>query len=397
MTVATKFKVELKSRVLVLLFLLAAGFIFIPVFRSILIHSSKNSVSSTNQELLPQKIEVLAMGRLEPDGEIVNVAGPTAERIAQLTVREGDEVEAGAIIAYLDNYQQALSQKDLAYSRLQEIRDQINTDFKLQQAQIDKARTQIDIANTPTLFETDAQKALVRRLEAEHVNAETEYYRWQYLQSQGAVSAQELDAKKLMLQKTLESLNQSKLTLQQLVSKRQVNINSASTDLEIAQINKQRVQSHSGLKSALSNLKVSQADLERAVIRAPIKGRILKIFTKQGESIPQEGTMLQMGNTKQMYAVAEVYETDIPLVKLGQKASITSPVLTEDVSGSVIDIGNLVYKNKLVDDDPAADTDARIVEVKVKLDNKEKLISNLTNLKVDVKISLGHEKKATKD
>jgi HlyD family secretion protein len=89
-----------------------------------------------------------------------------------------------------------------------------------------------------------------------------------------------------------------------------------------------------------------------------------------------------------MYVVAEVYETDISLIKPGQKAMITSPALPTPVMGVVAKIGKLIYKNNLIGDDPAADTDARVVEVKVRLNNENNLASNLSNLKVDVKIQL---------
>lgn len=391
LTVATKLKKRLPKGVWPLLVMVGLVSLATSILGSVLMEQGKDSALSTEEELLPQKLAVLALGRLEPEGEIVNVAGPMSERISYLAIKEGDEVQAGTVIAYLDNYQQLLNQRDLAESKVQEIKEQIATDTRLQQAQIDKAKSQIDSVTTPTLFQADAQKAIVRRLEAEEDNVRLEYSRWQYLQSQGAVSSQELDSKKLAVEKVTEDLKQARQTLDQLISKRQIDISSASTELRLAQINKQRVQTHSGLRSAIASLKLAEADLERTIIRAPKQGKVLKIFTKQGEAIPQTGTILQMGNTKQMVAVAEVYETDISLIKPNQKVTITSPALPKPIQGSVNSIGNLIYKNNLVGDDPAADTDARIVEVKVKLNDENKIASTLSNLKIDAKIHLKSE------
>jgi len=67
---------------------------------------------------------------------------------------------------------------------------------------------------------------------------------------------------------------------------------------------------------------LAEARLRRTIIRAPRAGRILRILTYPGEAI-SDG-ILQMGDTRQMYVVAEVYETDVGLVKLGQPATITS-------------------------------------------------------------------------
>jgi HlyD family secretion protein len=88
-----------------------------------------------------------------------------------------------------------------------------------------------------------------------------------------------------------------------------------------------------------------------------------------------------------MYAVAEVYETDIGLVRVGQKGRVTSPVLSEALTGTVEQIGNMIAKNDILDVDPTANTDARVVEVKIRLDNSAPA-ARLINLQVYVLIFL---------
>jgi HlyD family secretion protein len=112
------------------------------------------------------------------------------------------------------------------------------------------------------------------------------------------------------------------------------------------------------------------------------------VITKAGEAIGNSG-ILDLGNTRQMYVVAEVYETDVGLVKVGQPATITSRngAFETALSGRVSDIGWQIFKNNVLDDDPAANADARVVQVKVKLDNSAP-VESLTNLQVDVKIKV---------
>ena len=86
-----------------------------------------------------------------------------------------------------------------------------------------------------------------------------------------------------------------------------------------------------------------------------------------------------------MYAVAEVYETDILHVKVGQNARIKSPALSQPLTGTVEQIGRWVGKLDLLSTDPTARTDARVVEVKVRLDDS-KAVAGLTNLQVTVEI-----------
>lgn len=86
-----------------------------------------------------------------------------------------------------------------------------------------------------------------------------------------------------------------------------------------------------------------------------------------------------------MYVVAEVYETDIRLVKVGQQAIITSPVFEGEVTGQVERIGLTIKRNEVFNTDPQADTDTRIVEVKIRL-NESNRVARFTNLQVYVTI-----------
>lgn len=167
---------------------------------------------------------------------------------------------------------------------------------------------------------------------------------------------------------------------------RETNIQKARMDLSQAQVNSLKVKSHSGLKSAKQQLKLAEARLKRTIIRSPRNGQILKIFTYPGEAISQEG-ILKLGNTQIMYAVAEVYETDVSLIKIGQQATIISPAFHQPLTGKVSQIGRLVFKNDIIGDDPTAKSDARVVEVKIRL-LESKLASNFSQLQVDVAIDL---------
>jgi HlyD family secretion protein len=90
-----------------------------------------------------------------------------------------------------------------------------------------------------------------------------------------------------------------------------------------------------------------------------------------------------------MYVVSEVYETDIGLVKVGQPVTITSRngAFTETLTGTVEEIGLQIAKNDVLDDDPAANADARVVEVRVRIDQSD-VVAALTNLQVDVAIDI---------
>ena len=88
-----------------------------------------------------------------------------------------------------------------------------------------------------------------------------------------------------------------------------------------------------------------------------------------------------------MYAVAEVYETDAPRLKAGQRAEVRSPALAGPLTGVVERVGLKVGRLSAVGADPAARNDARAVEVKVRLDDSASAAA-LTDLEVEITIRL---------
>ena len=136
--------------------------------------------------------------------------------------------------------------------------------------------------------------------------------------------------------------------------------------------------------SLQAGMGVYEARLEMSFIRAPHRGQVLKVFTHPGEKVGRDG-VLELGETDRMTVVAEVYETDVHRLAEGQKAIITTPALSGSVEGKVIKVGFRVGKMDVLSSDPVADTDARVVETTILVDDPKPL-QRLTNLQVDVEI-----------
>ncbi|MGI9592199.1 MAG: HlyD family efflux transporter periplasmic adaptor subunit [Myxococcota bacterium] len=137
---------------------------------------------------------------------------------------------------------------------------------------------------------------------------------------------------------------------------------------------------------AQANLDRARAELELSVVNSPIDGEVLEIHAHTGERVGPKG-IAELGRTQEMYAVAEVYETDIRFVRVDQRATVKSPALAEPIQGKVERIGRKVGKMDVLSADPAAKTDARVVEVQIRLDDGV-AASGLTNLQVEVELEL---------
>ncbi len=165
---------------------------------------------------------------------------------------------------------------------------------------------------------------------------------------------------------------QSEMARQQNLSRTSA---TSRANLDTAQMN---------LDIALADLDAAKATLELAVVRAPLRAQVLEIHAYPGERVGPEGIM-ELGRTDRMYAVAEVYETDITAVEVGQQATVRAPAMDTELTGKVERVSLKVGRLDAVGTDPIAKTDARVVEVFILLDDSE-AVSRFTNMQVKVEI-----------
>ncbi len=119
----------------------------------------------------------------------------------------------------------------------------------------------------------------------------------------------------------------------------------------------------------------------------------LRINTKVGEQVNQEAGIAELGRTNQMYAIAEVYETDIVKIRPGQKVTINSEYggFTGEINGEVARIGLQIGKSRLNQDqnNPNTDINSRVVEVAIRLNPEDsKKVAALTGMQVRVRIDI---------
>lgn len=123
------------------------------------------------------------------------------------------------------------------------------------------------------------------------------------------------------------------------------------------------------LQEALAERDRLEADLKLTSLRAPISGTVLRLHSRVGER-PGEDGVLELGANQRMEALIEVYESDINRVRLGQAVTMTSENggFEGKLRGEVVRISPQVRQRAVLETDPTGDVDARIVEVRVKLD-----------------------------
>lgn len=364
------------------------------VFTGIRFRDAAHQKAQTPGAIAPELKTVTSLGRIEPQGEVIKLSAAvsgTGSRVEELLVKEGDRVKPGQVIAILDN-------RDRLQAALTEAQEVVKV------AQANLARTQAgakrgEIAAQKAAIarlaaerqgDIDAQIATVSRMQAQVLNAQAEDQRYQALYAEGAISASGRDSKRLTLETAQKSLQfaQVELNRTQLTSQQQVQEATAILD-QISEVRGVDVATFKAeVSRATAAMNQAKANLKQAYVRSPLQGQIFEIHTRPGELISNDG-IADIGQTSQMYAVAEVYESDISKVRIGQRVRVVTDVLPMELPGTVDRIGLQVRRQSVINTDPSSNIDNRVVKVHIRLDHaSSQKAANLTNMQVKVVIEL---------
>lgn len=290
--------------------------------------STSQNLTSNPSKNEPVLIGVGALGQIEPQGEVIHLSAPYAlqgARVGQLLVNKGDKVRVGQVVAILDTHasrlaslKQAETQVKIAQASLAQVKAGAKAgDITAQEAAI--ANLEAELSG-----QIAAQEATSARLRHELHNAQAEHRRYQQLYKGGAISASQADNRRLRVETILEQLDEAQATLSRTIATNRKQQTEAKARLEsIAEVRPTDVQAaQADIDNAKATVQQAQAELELTYMRSPIDGQVLKIYTWPGEIVSNQG-IVELGQTSQMYVVAEVYETDIQKVRIGQPATIT--------------------------------------------------------------------------
>ena len=336
--------------------LLFALLLIVVVTGGVAVSYSSSIAKQTQTASAATDFGVGALGRIDPQSEVIKVNAPSTMEpavVQQLTVEVGQKVERGQILAVLDSNQR-------------------------EQADVEKAKASLLLAERSLARvkagakqgEINAQQALVDETNDRITLAVKQLERVRKLVKTNASPLDDLDVRESEVEVLRKELRQRESTLVALREIRPVDVDYAEADVA----------------KATAELQRAEADLEISIVRSPIAGEVLRIHCRSGERVGSDG-LLDLGDTREMDVVAEVHESDILKVKLQQPATIFLRNLDRTLQGHVIELGRLVGRKDVLSNDPVEDTDARVIEVRIRLNDADgQLVAGMSYAKVEVTI-----------
>jgi len=270
------------------------------------------SPPKSEQALLPRQIS--ALGRIEPLTGISRVSVPSSlsnDRVREILIREGEQVEVGQSLAILESI------------------DPLRATVRKSEASLQVAQRKLA-----------AQDSVIRRYRADLGQAEAEARRSRELFASGATSANRMEAQ-------IAEAESASAQLEQAIADR-------------ATLAAQLIESRASLVQ-------DRSELAKATVRAPYAGTIFKINARAGDKVGDAG-LVDMGDTKHMGVIAEVYQTDLPEIRLGQEATITADGFPGTTGrGLVTEISRQITRQSVLTGESGENVDRRVVEVKIAL------------------------------
>jgi len=318
-------------------------------------------VQAQEQVAVVSEGDIFALGRVLPDGDVLAVATPfgaSDARLQSIEVREGDTVARGETLAVLDNQ-----------SELENALSAAKASLRVKEAAL------LQTEETIRASRAEAQANLERAI-ATAEQAQSELDRLAPLAERGVATQAALDTASARADEASRDVERYRATL----SRYEAGSGKVQADIAVAEAN---------LAAARVAVERATSDTERALVKAPIDGMVLKVNSQIGEK-PASGGIIELGNTSQMMVEAEVYQTLIGRVAIGDPVTVTAEALDGPLKGVVSAIGLEIGRQSITSDDPAANTDARVVDVIVRLDAaSSRKAERLTNLETIVRIDAG--------
>jgi HlyD family secretion protein len=318
-------------------------------------------VQTQEQVAVLSEGDVVALGRIIPFGDVSSVATPSGAgdaRIAEIRVSVGDVVDAGDTLAVLDNLAQ-----------LQSLAASAAANVTVREANLVQTRAAIIASRA------EAQASLERE-QATAIAAHAELERTTSLFERGVTTRAAFDQIIARASETQRDEVRAIATL----SRYETGSQTVQADIAVAEAN---------LAAARVDFDRAELDLERAYVRAPEHGTVLDINVRVGES-PPSGGLIDLGDTSRMTVQAEVYQTLIGRVTIGDPVVVSAAALSQNLTGVVSAIGLEIGRQSITSSDPAANTDARVVDVIVVLDaSSSERARTFTNLEAIVRIDAG--------
>ncbi|MBG9940824.1 HlyD family efflux transporter periplasmic adaptor subunit [Brevibacillus formosus] len=330
----------------------------IAVLGTVLFGSNVSSMAGQNSTKLAGVIE----------GTEVDLSFKMGGSIEQLSLKEGDEVKAGQVVATLSSAEilakkeQAEAAYKLSLVRLDQAKKGVSVTDNSSNAQVDQAKAAVNSAqaqldankNGARSEEITQLKAKLQAAQTSNQIAATNLERMKKLMAEGAVPQVKVEEAQMQADKAQAEFKaaEEQLKMAQTGSRKE-QVDAAQAQLDQAKAAYNQAVAGRGqvglkeldVKSAEANVmqaKGALAEMEAYVnntkLTAPVDGIVKSVAVQKGELVSQGFTVLTIQTKSDNYVKFYVNEYMLANVKTGDQVKLFVPALNREVDAKVVTV-----------------------------------------------------------
>lgn len=329
---------------------------------------------------------VVAIGRVEPVTE-VTLANKIPGRIKAVLVKEGDMVTRGQPVVRFDA-DEFETQVRMARTRVVTAEE----DVRRAQRGLEAVRARLaEVRSGPRPQEIEAARAEVAQVRQRWENLEIERMRAKRLFEASLVARSDFDRASSEAEVARARVRSAEQTLQLLeAGPKPETVAATAAQVREAESDVKRAESQVG--QARAQVEHQETLLRTTVVESTVNGKVTRKMIEPGEAVDVGAPLLVIGDVARIIVKADVDETDLGKLALGQKVDVSADAYPGRVfPGKIYELGQTVGKRRIRPDDPARMQDMKVLETKVEvLEGGQELKLGMT---VDVRILVAYKEK----
>ena len=305
----------------------AAGAVVLAVAVALALWIAPSRQTSSAQDGMRPLGPLISRGYTDaPAGTVVVAGDPEAGSVlTELRVIDGQKVKRDEVIAVMSNY----IKFDV---KVRTTEAGLEKDRRLRDAMISGYRT-AEIAMQEVVVKGKAEELKLKNLEV-------------------ARSGKTPDMKQLEINISQQDLLREQAKLRFMKETLQTDLEQIETDIKIS----------------VANLDSARTSREQALVRSPVGGVVVQIYSRQGERVSPSG-IVKIVDMGQLRVLADVDELHLGRVAAGGKVEVTFRGSPSVYRGKISRVAPTVKRMQRIEPDGGSSTDARVVQVEIELDD----------------------------
>ncbi|MCR4402933.1 MAG: efflux RND transporter periplasmic adaptor subunit [Firmicutes bacterium] len=333
-------------------------------YRGLFLNNRGAASSQELYQLVPVQtgsitLRVTASGTVKP-GSSYDVVPKVSGTVSEVLVKQGDAVKKGQVLVVLDDtdarerLQEARDNLAVAEAKLAEAETQARLAPTQSQLQVEQARANLlnaeaklaELKEGATPHDIEQARSQVTQAQLTAESAKKDYDRNKALFDQGAVSRQQLETSESKYLAAVESLKSAQRNLESLlagpdpddlaaaeaaVAQAKLNMALAEANADTTNVQQQLLTARAQVAQARNAVSAAERNLSLTRVVSPIDGTVTSVAAQVGQLAGQSTALVVVADLTQLEVVANVDETDVHKIKVGQPADVK----VESVPGKV--------------------------------------------------------------